>query len=136
MWFLSLRRLCSSKLNNVSTVSLLLLHGILVIYFYITNHLKIQTLKIANLYFLHFYGSRIGGGRLVRWFWFRTTRDLVGATGIRGLPWWPSGEDSTCNAGVTGDSGLILGLGRSPGGDHSNPLQYPCLENPIDRRAC
>ena len=29
----------------------------------------------------------------------------------------------------------IPGSGRSPGGDHGNPLQYPCLENPIDRRA-
>ena len=31
--------------------------------------------------------------------------------------------------------GLISGLGRSPGGEHSNPLQYPCLENPTDRGA-
>ena len=33
------------------------------------------------------------------------------------------------------DLGLILGLGRSPGGGHGNPLQYPCLENPTDRGA-
>ena len=33
------------------------------------------------------------------------------------------------------DLGLILGLGRSPGGGHGNPLQYPCLENPMDRGA-
>ena len=33
------------------------------------------------------------------------------------------------------DLGLILGLGRSPGGRHGNPLQYPCLENPMDRGA-
>ena len=31
--------------------------------------------------------------------------------------------------------GSIPGLGRSPGGGHSNPLQYPCLENPMDRGA-
>ena len=31
--------------------------------------------------------------------------------------------------------GLIPGLGRSPGGGHGNPLQYPCLENPMDRGA-
>jgi len=31
--------------------------------------------------------------------------------------------------------GLILGLGRSPGGGHGNPLQYSCLENPKDRGA-
>ena len=33
------------------------------------------------------------------------------------------------------DLGLILGLGRSPGGGHGNPLQYPCLENPMGRGA-
>jgi len=31
--------------------------------------------------------------------------------------------------------GLIPGSGRSPGGGHSNPLQYSCLENPMDRGA-
>ena len=33
------------------------------------------------------------------------------------------------------DTGSIPGSGRSPGGGHGNPLQYSCLENPIDRRA-
>ena len=42
------------------------------------------------------------------------------------------GKESTCNAG---DLGLILGLGRSPRGGHGNPLQYSCLENPMDRGA-
>ena len=35
-----------------------------------------------------------------------------------------------------GDVGLIPGLGRSPGGGNSNPYQYSCLENPMDRRVC
>ena len=39
------------------------------------------------------------------------------------------------NAGATGDSGLIPGLGRSPGGGHGNPLECSCLENPMDRGA-
>ena len=39
---------------------------------------------------------------------------------------------STCNAG---DLGLILRLGRSPGGGHGNPLQYSCLENPHGQRS-
>ena len=39
------------------------------------------------------------------------------------------------NAGDRRDSGLIPGLGRSPGGQHGNPLQYSCLENPMDRGA-
>ena len=39
------------------------------------------------------------------------------------------------NAGDTRDSGLIPGLGRSPGGGHDNPLQYSCLGKPMDRGA-
>ena len=34
-----------------------------------------------------------------------------------------------------GDFGLIPGLGRSPGEENGNPLQYSCLENPMDRKA-
>ena len=50
-----------------------------------------------------------------------------------GLPPWLSDKEATCNAGVSGDSGSIPGLGRSPGGVHGNPLQDSCLENPEDR---
>ena len=39
------------------------------------------------------------------------------------------------NAGDLRDKGLIPGLERSPGGGHGNPLQYSCLENPMDRAA-
>ena len=39
------------------------------------------------------------------------------------------------NAGDIRDKGLIPGLERSPGEGHGNPLQYSCLENPMDRRA-
>ena len=39
------------------------------------------------------------------------------------------------NAGDVRDAGSIPGLGRSPGGGHGNPLQYSCLENPMDRGA-
>ena len=39
------------------------------------------------------------------------------------------------DAGDIGDLGLIPGSGRSPGGGHGNPLQYSCLENPVDRGA-
>ena len=45
------------------------------------------------------------------------------------------GKESTCNEGDAGDLGSVPGLGRSPGGGHGNPLQYPCLENPMDRGA-
>ena len=39
------------------------------------------------------------------------------------------------NAGDIRDMGSIPGSGRSAGGGHSNPLQYSCLENPMDRGA-
>ena len=37
------------------------------------------------------------------------------------------------NVGDARDAGSIPGLGRSPGGGHGNPLQYSCLENPMDK---
>jgi len=49
-----------------------------------------------------------------------------------GFPSGSDGKESTYNAG---DLGLSPGLGRSPGGGNGNPFQYPCLENPMDRRA-
>ena len=47
-----------------------------------------------------------------------------------GFPGGLGGKDSSCNAG---DLGLIPGSGRSLGAGHDNPLQYSCLENPMDR---
>ena len=49
-----------------------------------------------------------------------------------GFPGSSAGKESACNAG---DLGLIPGLGRSPGGGHSNPLQYSGLENPHGQRS-
>ena len=46
-----------------------------------------------------------------------------------------AGKESTCIAGDTGDVGSIPGLRRSPGEGNGNPLQYFCLENPMDRGA-
>ena len=49
---------------------------------------------------------------------------------------FPGGSDdkeSACNAGDAGDMGSIPASGRSPGEGHGNPLQYSCLENPMDR---
>ena len=45
----------------------------------------------------------------------------------------PAMRETACNAG---DAGSIPGSGRSPGEGNSNPLQYPCLRNPMDRGAC
>ena len=42
-------------------------------------------------------------------------------------------ENPPANAGDTGDMGLIPESGRCPGGENGNPLQYSCLEDPMDR---
>ena len=44
-------------------------------------------------------------------------------------------KNPSANEGNTRDISLIPGLGRSPGGGNGNPLQYSCLENPMDRGA-
>ena len=44
-------------------------------------------------------------------------------------------KNPPANAGDTGDAGSIPRLGRSPRGEHGDPLQYSCLENPMDRGA-
>ena len=49
-----------------------------------------------------------------------------------GFPGGSEVKASACNAG---DPGSILGSGRSPGEGNGNPLQYSCLENPMDRGA-
>ena len=49
-----------------------------------------------------------------------------GGTEVKNLP---------ANAGDSGDSGSIPESGRSPGVRNGNPLQYSCLENPMDRGA-
>ena len=45
------------------------------------------------------------------------------------------GKEFTCYARDTEEEGSVPELGRSPGGGHDNPLQYSCLENPMDRGA-
>ena len=47
-----------------------------------------------------------------------------------GFPSGSDGKESTCNVG---DLGVIPRSGRSPGEGNGNPLQYSCLENPMDR---
>ena len=44
-------------------------------------------------------------------------------------------KNPPANAGHEGDTGSVLGSGRSPRGGNGNPLQYSCLENPMDREA-
>ena len=65
---------------------------------------------------------------------FRTVRGKIWVlmATFLGFPGGSDGKEFTCNEG---DLGSIRGLGRSPGGGHGNPLQYSCLENPMDRGA-
>ena len=48
---------------------------------------------------------------------------------------FPGGSEVKESAWSAGDPGLIPGWGRSPEGEHGNPLQHSCLENPTDRGA-
>ena len=48
---------------------------------------------------------------------------------------FPGGSDGKASAYSAGDLGSIPGSGRSPGEGNGNPLQYSCLENPMDRGA-
>ena len=52
---------------------------------------------------------------------------------LSGLSWWLSGKES--NARAIEDIGWIPESGRFLGGGHGNPLQYSCLEKPMDRGA-
>ena len=60
---------------------------------------------------------------------------LVVICKLLGFPGGSSGRESACNAGAPGDTGLISGSGRSPGGGNGNLLQYSCLGNSMDRGA-
>ena len=51
---------------------------------------------------------------------------------LKGFSGGSHGKESACNAG---NLGSIPELGRSPGGEHGNPLQYSCLENPHGQRS-
>ena len=51
---------------------------------------------------------------------------------LLGFPGGSEGKESTCNLE---DPSSVAGLGRSSGRGHGNPLQYSCLENPMDRGA-
>ena len=52
-----------------------------------------------------------------------------------GILKFPGGSDGKESDGNAGDLGSIPGSGRSPGGGHSSPLQYSCLNNPHGQRS-
>ena len=61
-----------------------------------------------------------------------STQRLLAPTRCQDFPGGSEGKESACNAG---DPGSIPGSGRSPGEGNGSPLQYSCLENPMDRGA-
>ena len=63
---------------------------------------------------------------------FPWRRDRIPTSVFLGFPGDSDGKESACNVG---DPGSICGLGKSPGEGNGNPLQYSCLENPVDRAA-
>ena len=67
--------------------------------------------------------------------WFLGQDDSLERDGLPtpvflGFPDGLDGKEFACNGG---DLHSIPGLGKSPGGEHGNPLQYSCLESPMDR---
>ena len=64
--------------------------------------------------------------------WAGSMSSLLQNSGWRGFPDGSDGKESACKAR---DPGLIPGSGRSSGGGHGNPIEYSCLENPMDRGA-
>ena len=62
------------------------------------------------------------------YYWNKETRGEPGVSKVALVV-----KNPPANTGDIRDSGSIAGLWRSPGGGHSNPLRYSCLENPIDR---
>ena len=57
---------------------------------------------------------------------------LVEIARVTGDVGFPGGSEVKASACSVGDLGSISGSGRSPGEGNGNPLQYSCLENPMD----
>ena len=72
--------------------------------------------------------SLLGLGHCIEFF----LPELVHPVSSEGFPSGSDGKESACSAG---GPRLSPGSGRSPGGGKDNPLQYSCLNNPIDRGA-
>ena len=65
----------------------------------------------------------------------QATEALCLRKGSKGFPGGASGKEPACQCRRHRSKVSIPGSGRSPGGGHGNPLQYSCLENPMDRGA-
>ena len=58
---------------------------------------------------------------------------LLVSNGKVGLPQRLNNKEFACSVGAAGDMSLTPASRRPPGGEHGHPLQYSCLENPVDR---
>ena len=83
----------------------------------------------ASLVFLHFRG--VPTSPIIQAWNLRMSLMFPLPSPSWGFPGVSHGKESACNGG---DPGLIPGSGRSPGEGNGNPLQYSCLENPMDRK--
>ena len=101
------------------------------------SHIRLFTIPWTVAYqgsFIH----RIFQARVLEWVAISFSRgssqpgDRTQVSCIAGIPGGSDGTESACDAG---DLGLISGLGRSLGEGSGNPLQYSCLENPMNRAA-
>ena len=80
--------------------------------------------RYGVIIFKHFEWGEVGWGG---------SKDIIlQQPSLRSFPGSSDSKESACNAG---DLGSIPGLGRFPGGGHSNPLHYSCLENPHGQRS-
>ena len=73
-------------------------------------------------HFFFFFFFWLGGlsQTQLTWFYLRTPMGFPGGSGVKASAW------------NSGDLGLIPGSGRSPGEGNGKPLQYSCLENPME----
>ena len=94
--------------------------------------------------FIHCFGNtcylvlyKLGYPDTLHGFLYSIIYSLIQSTNIRSSASWLAqvSKESTCGTGDIGDTSSIPGLGRSPGGERGNPLQYSCLENPMDKEA-
>ena len=89
-------------------------------------------MNTSNPYFLYIFNGFNLMGKLKIDSKTTTCKILKDNHTLLGLPWWLSNKEFACNIG---DLGSIPGSGRSLGEGNGNPLQYSCLENPMDRGA-
>ena len=71
----------------------------------------------------------------MKWFYLREWKGKRNCVRIIPPQGFPCGSVIKNLPANVGDEGSVLGLGRSPGEGNGNPLQYFCLENPMDRGA-